>query len=433
MKRSQFLFSAWIALITLSPVLVKAQLINPVTDTVIMGAGYANEVYYSLADGTKGSVNRKQWDIAFRASRMSASILTNDAANNNTIGLNGVELYTYSNADTSGWNSIDTAGFSTWKNLVNSTTDWETGAFCQNQLGHPDYGWGKYNSATHDVVGDSLYIIKLRDGSLKKLWIVRKYSSLNQVEFRFANIDNSGETNVLLDCTPYETKNFVGYSLTTNAIVDFEPAPSSDWDILFTKYMYTYPDGVLYPVTGVLNNYNIKVNTFNQVPTDFRMFEPETMDSTRSSIGWEWKYLDGSFIYHVYDSLVYFVQDLEGNIHRLVFKEFAGSSSGRIVLQKELLSLAGIGDVEIAPVNMAVYPNPANIQTSVILNPGNIQIIDISLADLSGQVVYKEQLQVQKRELNTITLPLSGITSGIYLLRIQAGNQNMVKKIVIQH
>jgi hypothetical protein len=54
-----------------------------------------------MANGNTGAVNRKQWDIAFRASRMSASILTNDAANNNPIGLNGVELYTYGNSDTS--------------------------------------------------------------------------------------------------------------------------------------------------------------------------------------------------------------------------------------------------------------------------------------------------------------------------------------------
>jgi hypothetical protein len=178
---------------------------------------------------------------------------------------------------------------------VNSTTDWETGAFCQNQLGHPDYGWGRYNSASHDVVGDSLYLIKLRDGSLRKLWIMRKYSSLNTYEFRYANLDGSGDTTVVLDCNPYSDKNFVGFSLTTNQVVDFEPVSSTDWDILFTKYMYTYPDGVLYPVTGVLSNYDIKVNKFEHVAPDFRAFDPAAMDSSRSAIGWDWKYLDGSF------------------------------------------------------------------------------------------------------------------------------------------
>lgn len=431
MKTNLLLFSAWIAL-TLFNMPAQAQLINPVTDTVIMGPGYINEVYYSMADGTKGAVNRKQWDIAVRASKRSASILTNDAANNNTIGLNGVELYTYPKADTSGWASVDTTGMTSWKLMVNSTTDWETGAFCQNQLGHPDYGWGRYNSATHDVVGDSLYVIKLRDGSFRKLWIMRKYSSLDQLEFRYAHLDGAGDTTVILDCAPYEARNFVGFSMTTGAVVDFEPAPSSSWDILFAKYMYTYPDGVLYPVTGVLSNYGIKVNKFEQVAPDYRLFNLESMDSTRSPIGWEWKYLDNNFTYHVQDSLVFFVQDQSGNIHRLVFQEFAGSSSGRIVLQKELLSLAGIHESADPSVNMTVYPNPVSNDANFLLNPGSSSRVHISLMDLSGKQVASEEFSVQRNVLNRISLPVNTLSNGIYIATMQTGRQIVSRKVMIQ-
>jgi len=175
MKNKFYTFIALLTTIFTGILPAIGQKSGPVTDSVLMGPGYVNEVYYSMSAGKQGAVNRKQWDIAFRASRMSASILTNDAANNNGIGLVGVELYTYPKADISGWATMDTSGLSSWKNMVNSTTDWETGAFDQYQLGHPDYGWGKYNAASHDVVGDSLYIIRLRDGSFRKLWIIRKY------------------------------------------------------------------------------------------------------------------------------------------------------------------------------------------------------------------------------------------------------------------
>ena len=57
----------------------KSQTLGPVTDTIYMGASYNNEVYYSMATGNKGAVNRKQWDIAFRASRQSARLETNSA------------------------------------------------------------------------------------------------------------------------------------------------------------------------------------------------------------------------------------------------------------------------------------------------------------------------------------------------------------------
>jgi len=410
---------------------VMGQKSGVVTDTIFMGPGYVNEIYYSMAVGDQGTVNRKQWDIAFRCSRMSASILTNDAANNSSTGVAGVELYTYPKSDSSGWATVDTSGLYTWKNMVNSTTDWETGAFDQNQLGHPDYGWGKYNSASHDVVGDSLYIIKLRDGSLRKLFIRRKYSSLNVIEFRYANLDGTNDITSMVDCNPYSSKNFVGYSLITNEIVDFEPVASADWDILFAKYMYTYPDGEIYPVTGVLSNYDIKVNRFENVALDFRAFDVESMDSTRSPIGWEWKYLDANFIYHVQDSLVHFIQDRGGNIHKLVFKEFAGSSSGRIVLEREMISATGIDETDQPEINAVIYPNPVNEVMNLVINPGKSSSVVITINDLSGRSAFSERFSVQANTLSTIQIPVNNYPSGVYLIRIQIGENLISRKVII--
>ena len=433
MNTKLLLVSAIIALIS-GNVSLFAQTAGPVIDSVFMGPGYINEIYYSMSNGSQGAVNRKQWDIAFRTSRMSASILTNDAANNNAIGLSGVELYAYPKADTSGWTTFDTTGFSTWKNLVNSTTDWETGAFDQNQLGHPDYGWGKYNTATHDVIGDSLFLIKLRDGSLRKIWIMRKYSSLNKFEFRYANIDGTNEYTVMLDCSGSVTKNFLGYSLTTNESVDFEPVASTSWDILFTKYMYTYPDGTLYPVTGVLSNYGVKVNTFEHVAPDFNGYNLATMDSTRSSIGWEWKYYDfNNNVYKVVDSLAYFVLDKHGNIYKLVFKEFAGSSTGKIVLEKELVKPSGMGENPLSTFNMVVYPNPASTETNLILNAAEVSGIEILLTDLSGRMVWHQDSQIRKNELNTVKIPVSGLPEGLYLLTVSSGLNKSTSKVVVKH
>lgn len=410
-----------------------AQKSGPVIDTVLMGSGYNNEVYYSMSAGNRGAVNRKQWDIAFRASRMSASILTNDACNNNGIGLSGVELYAYPKADTSGWASVDTTGILAWKKLVNSTTDWETGAFCQNQKGHPDYGWGKYNTASHDVVGDSLFIIRLRDGSYRKLWIMRKYSSENKTEIRYANLDGSGDTRASVDCNAQADKNFVGYSITTNAEVAFEPVPSAQWDILFAKYMYTYPDGTLYPVTGVLSNYGVKVNKFEHVAPDYRMFDLQAMDSTRSPIGWEWKSLDASFIYHVQDSLAFFVQDKVGNIHKLVFTDFGGSTTGRIVLNKEMISAAGIDETGKSNLNAAIYPNPVNGTMNLVINPGSSKMALVTMHDMSGRTVSTNEYNLPAEVLSTLRIPVSDVPSGIYIVKIQVGANVISRKVIVNN
>ncbi len=411
-----------------------AQSSAPVTDTIYTGAGYANEVYYSMANGNMGAVNRKQWDIAIRASTRSASILTNDAANNNAIGLAGAELYTYPTSDTSGWATADTVGISTWKLMVNSTSDWEKGAFNQYQKGHPDYGWGIYNAVTHDLVGDSLYIIKLRDGSFRKLWIVRKYSAENKVALRYANLDGSGDTSVLVSCSPYSAKNFLGFSLINGQPVDFEPVVSSSWDILFTKYMYTYPDGTLYPVTGVLSNYGIKVNKFEHVAPGFQGFDLATMDSTRSPIGWQWKFYDfDSSLYRVVDSLVYFVQNRGGNIYKLVYKGFAGSSTGRIILEKQLISTAGINETPSVMINIAVFPNPASTDVNLVLNPGKSSYINILMTDISGRPALQDRFDVRQDDLNTVKLPVNNIPAGVYLLTVSSGLNRMTRKVIIQH
>jgi len=401
-----------------------AQYSGTVTDTVLMGSSYANEVYYSMSAGKQGVVSRSTWDIAFRASRMSASILTNDGS--------GVELYTYPKTDISGWASVDTSGLSGWKKMYNSVSDWETGAFCVNQKGHPDYGWGKYNTVSHHVMGDSLFIIKLRDGSFRKLWIMEKYSSDNIFEFRFAKIDGSEDNTIQLDCNPYSKKNFVGYSLTTNLPVDFEPVLSDQWDILFTKYM-GINNGQPYPVVGVLSNYHTKVTKMDSIAPDYISLEKAT-DSTRSSIGYDWKTFNMStFAYDMADSTAYFVQGRDGEIHKLVFTQFAGSSTGRIVFKTELISLAAVKDTEKSGFNAAIYPNPVNDVMNLVINPGKSKHAVVSILDMSGRTVLTKKYDTQTEDLSTLQIPVSELPSGVYMVKIQAGKNVIARKVIVNN
>jgi len=407
-------------LIGASPVMSQKSV--PVTDTVLMNPGYSSEVYYSMVTGTKATVLRNQWDIAFRTSILSASILTNDGS--------GVVLYTYPKSDTSGWASVDTSGFSTWKPLYNSLTDWEMGAFNTNSKGDFDYGWGVYNVVTHNLTGDSLYIIKLRNGQLRKLWIEGKASSLNKYSVRTASLDGSNLLRSTIDCGLYTSRNFVGFSVPDNAVVDFETADASSWDILFTKYMGlsgTTP----YPVTGVLSNYNTGVSKNHPVALDFRAWDASLFDSARSVIGYDWKYIDASFVYHVVDSSVYFIQDKGGNIHKLIFKEFAGSSTGRIVFQKEMISAAGTDVKEMMDMNAAVYPNPASDVLNLTVNPGSSKNISVSFLDISGKTILSDRFELQPHQLSNLRLPLVNTPSGIYVVRIHAGDNTISRKVIV--
>lgn len=424
MKTRLYTFVALLATTFTGIVPAMAQFKGTISDSVLMGPSYANEVYYSMSAGNQGTANRSTWDIAFRANRMSASILTND-------GL-GVELYSYPKTDSSGWAAVDTSGLSGWTKMYNSLTDWETGAFVQNQKGHPDYGWGKYNSVTHNVVGDSLFIIKLRDGSYRKIRIIEKYSSDNVFEFRVASLDNSTDKTILLDCSPYAAKNFVGYSISTDDIIDFEPVASTNWDILFTKYMGVN-NGQPYPVIGVLSNYNTKVRKMEHIAPDFISSEAAT-DSTRSTIGYDWKTFNmSSFKYVLADSVAYFVQDRSGEIHKLVFTKFGGSSNGLIGFNTELISLTGFSETDKSGFNAAVYPNPINQIMNLAINPGQSKLAMVSLMDMSGRTVFNKRYELQSAELSTLKVPVYGLPSGMYMVKIQAGGKVISRKIIINN
>ncbi|NOX84573.1 MAG: hypothetical protein GXO86_01190, partial [Chlorobi bacterium] len=275
---------------------------TPTRDSLSMGGGYANDIFYSLENGEVSAVPRNTWDIAFYTARFSSGILLNEGA--------GDMLFTYPKGDTADWASIDTAGLSTWGPMYNSPTLWEDGAFGAHALGHPDYGWGIYNPVNHNLYGDSLFIIQIPGKGYKKLWIIKKKSVDNIYVFRYADLDGSNEQYVELDVNPYTDKRFIYYSITNNEVVDREPL-AADWDILFTKYIDSVPnnEGSFSPylVTGATLNVDIKANNFYPVTEDFNDWLSKPMDSAKNTIGYDWKEFDmNSFSWTVKDSNYYF-------------------------------------------------------------------------------------------------------------------------------
>jgi hypothetical protein len=342
-------------------------------------------------------------------------------------------LYTYPNGDSSSWSlPWDTTGLSSWTPMYNDPKDWENGAFSRYATGHPDYGWGVYNSITHDLHGDSCFIIKTRNGNLKRFFIVRKNSVNNLYVFRIANLDGSNSQEVSFSNTAYITKDFVGYDLQTMQAVDFQPAKTS-WDILFTKYMSVQPDGTPYPVTGVLNNDGIYIARVDSVPTFYSNWSVQPFDSIRSVIGWDWKYFDlGAMTYIIVDELVYFVKNFDGNIAKLVFKQFDGSSTGNIIFSSGFLSAAGTPEITMATDKVSAYPNPAagvlnyTVKSSV---KGNASI---SIHDLTGRSMIVTNLNVTSGQTVSGQIDVSMLSAGVYLFEYQLGANRETRKLIIQ-
>ena len=293
-------------------------------DSILMGAGYENEVFYSLKNGVVKTSPRSAWDLAFSTNPMSSTILINEGY--------GVELYTYPLGDKDDWDNVDVTDIDNWSAMYNSDTSWYYGAFDRNDLGHPDYGWGIYSMTTHDVMGDSLFVVKLSDGTLQKLFVEQRAAMTNSFTIKYGDIDQAGTT-TQVPCGDYTDKNFIYFSLTSGEVVDVEPA-SDSWDLLFTKY---WDESIPYNVTGVLTN--MEVETGEVRGTDPSLAEPADAEfSTHISvIGSDWKSFDmGTYTYVIEPDLCYFVKSGE-ETYKITFTGTDGSTSGKVVFDKELV------------------------------------------------------------------------------------------------
>ena len=368
-------------------------------DSIMMGPAYANDVYYSFQNQVVAEVPRAGWDIAFHTNRWSATVITNDGV--------GVTLFAYPKSDSAGWASVDTTGISTWKPLFNNHQDWEDGACNRYAAGHPDYGWGVYNMISHDVVGDSIFIIKAEGGIFKKFRIINKNSINNLYTFRYANLDGSDDQTIQLDCDDYITKNFVAYSIVTSAVIDREPT-SDSWDILFTKYMTIHPSGAPYNVSGVLSNIGVTVaKAYPVAPnhTDWGLLE---FTGDRSAIGWDWKTFDmNTFTYILSDSTFFYVKDLAGNVNRLEFTKFIGSSSGKIVFNKGVSSASSVAETN--PENLMIWPNPA---TDIIHINAESSIQQLNVYTISGARIITNSLSSG----NSSQININSLKPGMYIL-----------------
>jgi len=394
-----------------------------VDDEVVLGPGYANVAFYSMADGETSNIPNNDWDIAFQVSPMGSGIRINGQA--------GVELYLYPDGDTTAWANVDIAGISGWAQRYDSDTEWSKGAFNQGGTSAFDLGWGTYSMITHHVNGDRLFVIKLVDGTYQKVWIKRLASGT--YTFRHASLDNSMDMTHAIAKSSYAGKNFVYYSLSGHEVLDREPL-TANWDLQFSKYIGRLSGtDTYYAVTGVLSNQGILVAKAENV--DVNTAQPENFEYDTfniSVIGYDWKSFNSqTFQFEIQENLCYFVQDAGGDIYRLIFTGFSGQAQGRFEFTKELLtdSEVGISDADRS-FPLAVYPNPAvGGQTSIVFDQqsttATARVFDMGGREVAAQSIQGPGFAQRNFDLN-------GLGSGLYLLRVEDGSRVSTLRLAVQ-
>jgi hypothetical protein len=397
---------------------------QPVYDTVYVQEGYTHQSYYSFANDEVANIINNDWDIALEMGGFGVAIRIN--------GQLGTELYTYPDGDTADWATLDTAGLASWTQSYDSDQNWELGAFNQgaDTSSFVDFGWGYYNTTTHVVSGDSLFVIKLSNGDYKKVWIMNMNPNpgFNEYNFKYADIDGSNEVMVEYEKSNYAGKNFGYYSLQNEEEVDREPA-SDTWDIVFTKYGSLAP-GAYYNVTGGLTNKNVWTAQADEVDVESAVWSDYLFNDTISTIGYDWKTLNfQTFEYEVAEDRCYFIEDVDGNIWKVVFTAFGGSSNGMIAFTKEQVGTVGINEVE-DEVAFVLYPNPATDgQVNIKFNNESSSVLT-TITDLNGRQVLAEQFNTPGEQIQQ--LDVAHLSPGLYIISIENKASKISKKLIIK-
>lgn len=392
-----------------------------ISDTVEIGAGYANQVWYSMSADEKGTSAKDAWDIAFDLLEINSSIQVNTAA--------GAMLWCYPNGDATAWSSVDTTGLSTWTPRYNSDTSWALGAI--GNYADPanpfDLDWGTYDMSTHTVVGDSIFIIQLTDGNFKKLFIEKLLSG--KFTFKYADLDGSNEVNADVKKTEYQSA-LAYYSMVNDQKLTTHAPDYTQWDLLFTQYTGFVP--IAYNLTGVLHNRGVRVAQIDNEPNakTYSNWQAHYGTSEINTIGYDWKTFNGSS-YDIRDSQAFFVYARNNDVWRLVFTGFE-STNGSYMFEKELLAASIAETATGNKTTLSLYPNPANgSDVRVVYNiDRNAAQASVEVYDMSGRVVYNSTLE-NTAGLHHHKVSTAGLQSGIYVVSLNVDGTRNTQRLVI--
>lgn len=401
---------------------------------VSTGASYGQQAYYKLSNDATVNIDNDAWDIAFTTiGQQDAGIHVNESART-SFGSPQPQVEVYA-APTNNWDDTIEPDSLT-ERLYNDEDSWTYGgAFNQGRDGSDvfDFGWGQYNFMNNQVQGSKVYVIKLRSGAFKKFQI--QSLVLTTYTFRYADLDGSNEVIKTLNKLDYEFSNFAYFSFDSETFISDIP---NEWDLEFCRYITPISDGqgnfIPFGVTGVLSGFGVEVAEASGVDPDlvaYAQYE-DSLSADIDIIGYDWKNFENNMAWVLADDLVYFVKTLDDEVYKITFLQFGGSASGEVIFEKELITTSSTADLSLAKGQFMVTPNPAQGQTTLLLELETASPnLDIHLLNMSGKVMAQYNTSGQAG-LNAITLQNLPDNKGLYLLQVTDGQKLSTLKISIQ-
>lgn len=391
-------------------------------EQVAVGASYSQQAYYKLSTGEVTTISNSAWDIAFSSiGQQDAGIFINESAGSMD---NPVKLFV---AEENDWNTVisNISIFTDETRIHNEEKNWSEGAF--NSIKDPnsvfDYGWGKYNPALNQVIGDKIFVIQKRDESFIKLQI-QKLNGENY-EFRYANLDGTNEITSVVSKNLGGDQSLVYFSLESNAEISIP----SDYDLIFQRYTTPLDAGggvfINYIVTGVLLGPGTRAVVANGV-------DPETVSETDyandysdliTTIGHTWKSFDFNAGWLIQTDQAQFVKTKDDAVFKIVFYDFEGSSTGITTFEKTSLGIVNANDFPVNNLDISLFPNPSS---DYITLKGIEKSTDIKILNSTGLLSISKTIDAKNSTIN-----IENLSSGIYFIQFEINGKLQAVPFVV--
>ena len=400
-----------------------------IVDSVSLGSNFSKEVFYSLSQGETKSSGISEWDLSHTTVSRDNCLRLNH--------VNGWELRQYPNGSIADWSTMDTSNWRSWPIYFNSPENHLLGAFnrTKNSKNVWDFSWGVYNPNTHEVVGDSLFLL-IKDGQpVMKFWpLVQKING--DLIFQTQTFDGSPAKRDTLLQSVAGKRHHKYYSFAQG---QFNVEPLKDeWDLRFTQYAeprWDATQNVWYSniVVGVQSSPSLRVkpienHSWQWTLDSFWTYQGATFFDL-NSVGSNWKALDSqSQTWSVKPDLSYWL-DNDSTQAIFHFLQFEGENTGKIVFEYWPLAQT-LGRIEPKTIDIAkAFPNPVWDQLFVPIS--SLEAAELTLFNSQGQCVARSgQISLNNGSAPVIAMSIQHLPSGRYVLKIAQNGQVYSQTII---
>ncbi len=104
-----------------------------------------------------------------------------------------------------------------------------------------------------------------------------------------------------------------------------------------------------------------------------------------------------------------------------------------ILNSAEVRSPVGIRNVNVATINAALYPNPANDNCHLRIDMPQNETVSIQVTDLAGRTVLSIAPQILNTGIAELPITTDRMANGIYLVNILSGDKHKSLKLEVMH